>query len=38
MIKSILTVAFLVLGIFLISGCEKNDYQHPLHRANSDSK
>jgi uncharacterized membrane protein len=27
--------AGLIIGS-LFSGCEKNDYQHPMHRANGD--
>ena len=33
--KKIVLAVFVVLGIgSFFAGCEKNDYQHPMHRSN----
>ncbi|CAD7286463.1 hypothetical protein LMG8286_00296 [Campylobacter suis] len=32
--KKILVLALLAVGICSFMGCERNDYQHPMHRAN----
>jgi len=34
--KQFLVMALLAIGIAAaFSGCERNDYQHPLHRSNN---
>jgi len=32
--KVILAIFLVVLAAVAFSGCERNDYQHPLHRTN----
>lgn len=33
MMKKIIFITFLALGMMVaMSGCERNDYQHPMHR------
>lgn len=32
--KTLLAIALLaILGLGALGGCEKNDYQHPMHRS-----
>ena len=37
--KKVLLFTFIVFGIgSLFTGCEKSDYQHPMHRTNENLK
>ncbi len=35
MLKKFLLLNVLILTIVSLSGCERNDYQHPMHRNGS---